>query len=40
MILYGFGDSTGGMGGLSYVKKQLKARGEKDNKTIAPEKRP
>ena len=32
MMLYGFGDPTGGMGGLSYVKKPLKARGEKDPK--------
>jgi transcription initiation factor TFIID subunit 1 len=35
MMLYGFGDPTGGLGGLSYVKKPLKARGEKDSKNMA-----
>jgi transcription initiation factor TFIID subunit 1 len=41
MMLYGFGDPTGNMGGLSYVKKPLKARGEKDNKmNRLPEKKP
>lgn len=30
MMLYGFGDPTNGHGGLSYVKKPLKARGEKE----------
>lgn len=34
-MLYGFGDPTGGMGGLSYVKRPLKARGEKDSKNPA-----
>ena len=40
-MLYGFGDPTGGIGGLSYVKKPLKARGEKDSKNMTSiEKKP
>jgi len=29
MLLYGPGDPTSGHGGLNYIKKPLKARGEK-----------
>jgi transcription initiation factor TFIID subunit 1 len=29
MLLYGIGDPTSGHGGLNYIKKPLKARGEK-----------
>ncbi|CAK78433.1 unnamed protein product (macronuclear) [Paramecium tetraurelia] len=38
MLLYGIGDPTSGHGGLNYIKKPLKARGEKGQNAIQEKK--